>query len=73
MSVVQEEIVAGVECPAGGVTVEAIRALIADHLAAYKMPKVIKLYKKFPLNDSCKIDVKKMKEEIQLEMQEENL
>ncbi len=73
MSVVQEEIVAGVEAPAGGVTVTSIRALISDNLAAYKMPKVIKLYEKFPLNDSCKIDVKKMKEEIQLEIQEENL
>ncbi|MCG2730783.1 MAG: acyl--CoA ligase [Acetobacterium sp.] len=73
MSVVQEEIVACVECPAGGVTIEAIRELIGDNLAPYKMPKVIKLYEKFPLNDSCKIDVKKMKEEIQLEMQEESL
>lgn len=73
MSVVQEEIVACVECPAGGVTDEAIRELIRDNLAPYKMPKFIKLYEKFPLNDSCKIDVKKMKEEIQLEMQEESL
>jgi len=73
MSVVQEEIVACIEGPAGAVTIEAIKKLIADNLAPYKMPKYFKLYEKFPLNDSCKIDVRRMKEEIQLEMQKENL
>ncbi|KNZ41619.1 class I adenylate-forming enzyme family protein [Acetobacterium bakii] len=71
MSIVQEEIVACVECPTGKTSVEEIRELIKEHLADYKMPKYIIIYKKFPHNASFKIDVRTMKEDLLLKIQEE--
>lgn len=72
--VVQEEIVACIVSDDTKMQINNLKEHLKKYLANYKIPKYIYNFKKFPLNSNGKVNVKQLKEEIQLRIsKEENL
>lgn len=64
---VQEEIVACIIANCGKtIHIDNLKEYLKKYLADYKVPKYIYIFNKFPLNANGKIDVKKLKKEVQL-------
>lgn len=69
--VVQEEIVACIVSRDKNLELDKLREHLKKHLANYKVPRYIYILNKFPLNANGKINVRQLKEEIQLRVKEE--
>lgn len=72
--VVQEEIAACIVSDDAEIQINNLEEYLEKYLANYKIPKYIYNLEKFPLNSNGKVNVKQLKEEIQLRIsKEENL
>ena len=70
--VVQEEIVACIECDDQSMCKDKLRGVIRNRLADYKVPKYIVIYASFPMNDSGKIDVLTLRNDVLSKVLEES-
>lgn len=69
--VVQEEIAACIVAENGKLDVDGLVRYLKKHIADYKVPKYIYIFKKFPMNLNGKVNVKQLKKEVQWKVSKE--